>query len=291
MASSNTFKLAMCQILVGTDKAINLAAARTAIKEAAAKGAQMVALPECFNSPYATSSFPVYAETIPATAGDLNEEEQPSTAMLIAAAKESNIYLIGGSFPEKDDKGVYNTSLVISPEGELVAKHRKVHLFDIDVPGGVTFKESDTLSAGNTITTFDTPFCKVGLAICYDIRFPQLAMLMRDAGCKMLVYPGAFNTTTGPPHWELLQRARAVDNQVFVATASPARNPDSDYQAWGHSSIVSPWGEVLATCEHGPATVFADIDISKADEMRQNIPVSKQLRTDLYNTVTLKSSE
>ena len=143
--------------------------------------------------------------------------------------------------------------MVFSPEGELIAKHAKVHLFDIDIPGKQSFKESDSLTAGDSVTTFDTPWCKVlcsphlfvltgsqlitygvqiGLAICYDIRFPQLAVLMREENCKLLIYPGAFNTTTGPLHWELLQRARAVDNQCAVVTASPARNPKSAYQAW-----------------------------------------------------------
>jgi len=117
-------------------------------------------------------------------------------------------------------------------------------LFDIDVPGKITFKESDTLSPGDNLTIIDSPWGKIGVGICYDIRFPELAMLMREKGVGLMVYPGAFNTTTGPLHWELLQRARAVDNQVFVATASPARNPDSSYQAWGHSSLISPWGEV-----------------------------------------------
>jgi len=160
-------------------------------------------------------------------------------------------------------------------------------VFDISVPNGITFKESDTLSAGNSITTFDTPFCKVGLGICYDLRFPQLGMLMREQGCKLLVYPGAFNTTTGPPHWELLQRARAVDNQLYVATASPARNPESKYQAWGHSSIVSPWGDVIATTEHDPDTIIAEIDLNRVDEIRQNIPISKQARLDIYSPVSL----
>jgi len=285
-------KLAMCQILVGTDKAANLVNARKAVAAAASKGAQLVALPEVFNSPYATDSFPKYAEEIPDSAADVKEDIHPSTHMLVSAAKEANVYLIGGSFPECDAEGkIYNTCLVLDPQGSIIAKHRKMHLFDIDVPGGITFKESETLRAGNSVTTFDTPYCKVGLGICYDIRFPEYAMLLRQQSCQLLVYPGAFNTTTGPPHWELLQRGRAVDNQCFVATASPARNPESKYQAWGHSSIVSPWGDVLATTEHDPDIVFAEIDLSKTDEIRQNIPISKQVRTDIYNQVQLVNQQ
>ena len=120
------------------------------------------------------------------------------------------------------------------------------------------------------------------------MRFAELAQVMRRDGCDLLVYPGAFNTTTGPLHYELLQRARAVDNQVFVATASPARNPESKYQAWGHSSVIDPLGKVLATTGHEPDIVVAEIDLNKVAEVRRNIPISLQVRTDLYNQVSKK---
>lgn len=152
---------------------------------------------------------------------------------------------------------------------------------------------------------FDGPSgVRIGLGICYDIRFPDYAAALRRLGAAVLIYPGAFNMTTGPAHWELLQRARAVDNQLFVITASPARNPDSSYvrlaaaephrlphlpppaaptqQAWGHSSIVSPWGEVLATTEHGPAIVSAELDLSVVESTRASIPVSCQRRPEVY---------
>jgi omega-amidase len=155
-------------------------------------------------------------------------------------------------------------------------------LVDIDIPGKQTFRESDTLTAGNQVTVFETPFCKIGVAICYDIRFPELAEKMRKAGAEMFVYPGAFNTTTGPMHWELLARARAVDNQLYVACVSPSRNPDSKYQAWGHSSLVNPWGDVTATCDHTDAILVENVDLTKVREMRQSIPTSSQKRFDLY---------
>jgi omega-amidase len=186
---SNRLKLAMCQFLVGADKVANLATARAAVKEAAEKGAQLVALPECFNSPYATDCFPEYAEEIPKASGDVDAEKHPSTAMLIEAAKENKVYLIGGSFPEKDSEGVYTSCVIVSPEGELLGKHRKMHLFDISVPGGITFKESDTLSAGNSVTTFDTPYCKIGVGICYDLRFPELYRALVAAGAEVLAVP------------------------------------------------------------------------------------------------------
>ncbi|GBM25775.1 Omega-amidase NIT2, partial [Araneus ventricosus] len=116
-----------------------------------------------------------------------------------------------------------------------------VHLFDIDIPGKITFKESDALAPGKSLTTFTMGKWKIGLGICYDIRFPLMANIYAEKGCNLLVYPGAFNMTTGPAHWELLQRARAVDNQLYVATISPARDETASYHAWGHSTLVSPW--------------------------------------------------
>ena len=215
----------------------------------------------------------------------------PSAVLVQEMARKHGVWIVGGSVPERDENDkIYNTCLVFNPEGKVVAKHRKVHLFDIDVPGGITFFESDTLSAGNTMTSFETPWCPIGVGICYDIRFPAYAMLVRqETGCKILVYPGAFNMTTGPAHWELLQRARALDNQCFVLTASQARAepPEKEgkyphYTAWGHSSATSPWGDVLATTDEKEDVVVVDLDLSKVDSARQSIPLSTQLRGDLY---------
>ncbi|KUF97445.1 hypothetical protein AM588_10008495 [Phytophthora nicotianae] len=125
----------------------------------------------------------------------------------------------------------------------------------------------------------------MGVGICYDIRFPELSMLMKKQGAKVLLFPGAFNLTTGPAHWELLQRARAVDNQLYVAATSPARGPEGGYQAWGHSTVISPWGEVVATCGHGESVVYAEVDLEKVEEMRRNIPTTNQSRSDLYELV------
>jgi len=271
--ATSSFKFAACQLLVSDDKQANVETARKAIDEAAGNGAKVVALPECFDCPYSNACFPTYAEETPSG---------PASQMLQEAARRNKIYLIGGSLPERDGDKIYNTCQVFGPEGQLLAKHRKIHLFDIDVPGKITFRESDTLTAGQTLTLFDTEYCKIGVGICYDIRFPELAMLYAKRGAKFLVYPGAFNMTTGPAHWELLQRGRAVDNQLYVAAISPARNPKSTYQAWGHSTIVAPWGDVVATTEHEPGIVYADIDISKVDEMRASIPVYQQKRKELY---------
>ena len=205
------------------------------------------------------------------------------------AQRARDAHPTAGSIPERGDPAapggppcIYNTCVAFGPDGELLARHRKVHLFDIDVPGRITFRESDTLTGGDRLAVFDTPYGRVGLGICYDMRFPQLALLLRAAGCTILAYPGAFNTTTGPVHWELLQRCRALDTQCFVLTPAPARNPDAKYQAWGHSTIVSPWGEVLATTDEAPGTVTAELRLGHVAEVRGSIPVGVQARDDLY---------
>jgi omega-amidase len=130
----------------------------------------------------------------------------------------------------------------------------------------------------------ETEYGRIGIAICYDMRFPELASLYAQHGCKMICYPGAFNMNTGPKHWELLQRARAVDNQLFVATASPARDSSEGavYKAWGHSTVCDPMGEIIATTEHGPDIIYADLDLTKVEQVRGMIPVWSQRRTDVY---------
>ncbi|XP_068921461.1 omega-amidase NIT2 isoform X1 [Petaurus breviceps papuanus] len=266
------FRLALIQLRVSSVKSDNLTRASELIKKAASQGAKIIALPECFNSPYGTNYFPEYAETIPGE----------STEKLSELAKENQVYLVGGSIPEEDGGKFYNTCTVFGPDGTLLTKHRKLHLFDIDVPGRIRFQESETLSAGDSLSMFETPYCKVGVGICYDIRFAELAQVYSQRGCHLLLYPGAFNLTTGPAHWELLQRGRAVDNQVFVATASPARDVDASYVAWGHSTVVSPWGEILAQAGIDETIVYANIDIKKLVEVRQQIPVLSQKRGDLY---------
>ncbi|CAM5080174.1 unnamed protein product [Eretmochelys imbricata] len=267
------FRLALIQLHVSTVKSDNLNKACGLIRKATAQGAKVVALPECFNSPYSTKYFPEYAEKIPGE----------STQKLSEVAKECGIYLIGGSIPEEDAGKLYNTCTVFGPDGAMLAKHRKMHLFDINVPGKIQFQESETLSPGDSFSVFDTPYCKVGLGICYDIRFAELAQIYAQKGCQLLVYPGAFNMTTGPAHWELLQRGRAVDNQVYVATASPARDEKASYIAWGHSTVVNPWGEVIAKAGTEETVIYTDIDLKKLAEIRQQIPLHTQKRSDLYS--------
>ncbi|TDZ67233.1 Hydrolase [Colletotrichum trifolii] len=280
-------KLACIQLASGADKAANLANARAKVLEAASAGANIVVLPECFNSPYGCDYFPKYAETL--LPSPPTEEQSPSFHALAAMASESGAYLVGGSIPELDGETgkFYNTSLVFSPGGQLLATHRKVHLFDIDIPGKITFRESEVLSPGNSVTVVDLPeYGRISVAICYDIRFPELAMIAARKGCFALVYPGAFNLTTGPMHWRLLGQGRAVDNQIYVAMCSPARDLSASYHAWGHSLIIDPLANVLVEAEEKETTVYWDLDGAKIDEARRNIPINTQRRFDVYPDVS-----
>ncbi|KAK0635769.1 carbon-nitrogen hydrolase [Bombardia bombarda] len=212
-------------------------------------------------------------------------------------ARDNNIYLIGGSIPElatdptssdPSSKTYYNTSLTFSPTGALLATHRKVHLFDIDIPGQITFRESDVLSPGNQLTIVDLlpDYGRIAVAICYDIRFPELAMIAARKGCFALVYPGAFNTTTGPLHWKLQGQARAMDNQIYVALCSPARDMGAGYHAYGHSMIVDPMAKVLVEAEEGEEIVSFQLEGAKIEETRRNFPLRDQRRFDVYPDVS-----
>lgn len=252
---------------------------------------QLIVLPECFNSPYGAAHFPTYAETIgyqPGEPYDPIKSESETVRMLSSVAKETGTWLVGGTIPEREVStgNLYNTTTVYSPQGKLAAFFRKIHLFDIDIPGKITFKESETLTGGNSLAHFDTEFARIGLGVCYDVRFPELTAIGARQGCQVFIYPGAFNLTTGPLHWQLLQRARAVDNQVFFGMCSPARDLTAGYHAWGHSLVVDPMGTVLAEAGHEEEIVHVHIDPRVFEEARAGIPVTTQRRFDVYPNVS-----
>lgn len=267
------FVLALCQLQVGMNKEENLQRAREMVVQAVQKGAQLVVLPEMFQCPYDGKYFPSFAEEIPG--GE-------TTRFLIELARELGIYLCGGSIPEQGTDGIYNTSLLLDPEGKISLKHRKIHLFDIDVPGGITFRESDTLQAGDQLGVLETPLGRLGLMICYDIRFPELVRLLALQGAEMILLPAAFNRITGPPHWELTLRARALDNQVFVVGVSPARNDTASYVAYGHSLVADPWGKVVVEGGEGEELILVTIDGEELEKVRENLPLLQHRREDLY---------
>lgn len=266
---------------LGPNKVQNLANARLKVLSAASEGASLIILPECFNSPYSTAKFREYAEPLSSSP---DPERSPSFAALAQMARDTNAFIVGGSVPESDESGkIYNTCAVYSPEGKLLAAHRKMHLFDIDVPGGMCFHESDTLSAGDQITIVDLEgYGKIGLGICYDMRFAEPSTIAAREGAFALIYPSAFNTTTGPLHWELLGRARAVDNQVFTILCSQARDPASSYPAWGYSLVSDPMGRVVSGTDEKESTIYAVLEPEAIQTSRQAIPITFQRRYDVY---------
>lgn len=268
----DNFTVALCQMKVVEDKAQNIEHALSMIIEAASQS-DLVILPEMWNCPYQTTLFPEYAE---------EKEKSPTLNAISGAAKREDVYIVAGSIPEKHEGKIYNSSFIFNPQGEIMDVHRKVHLFDIDVPGKISFKESETLTAGNQITVVDTPLCRIGICICYDIRFSELLRLMALEGAQIIIVPGAFNMTTGPAHWKPLIQVRAVDNQVFMAAISPARDYDAFYVAYGHSMVADPWGSILKEAGTGEEIIYAPIDLDIIPKIRQELPILKNRRTDLY---------
>ena len=222
-------------------------------------------LPEIFTCPYDNKCFPEFAES----------DGGSAYRFLSELARDRRMYVIGGSVPELENGKIYNTSYVFDRSGNLIGKHRKVHLFDIDVKGGQYFKESDVLSPGDTRTVFDTEYGKMGVCICFDIRFPDLFMEMRDAGVKMVFVPAAFNMTTGPAHWEILFRSRALDQQIFMLGCSPARDEYASYVAYGHSILTDPWGKVVKELGAEEGILAAQINLDTVENVRQQIPLRK----------------
>ncbi|MPM78168.1 Deaminated glutathione amidase [bioreactor metagenome] len=203
------------------------------------------------------------------------------------SARENGIYVVAGTMPELVGDKIYNTSYVFDRNGEKIAKHRKMHLFDIDIEGGQRFKESDTLSPGQEVTVFETEFCKIGLAVCYDIRFPELSRLMAMEGAEAIIIPGAFNMTTGPAHWELHFRARALDNQVYTIGVSPARDMEASYHSYGNSIAASPWGNVLCRMDEKEGYVIQEIDTDYVKKIRNELPLLKHRRADVYELIKI----
>lgn len=268
----HTLTVAQVQMRVTRDRAENIAAACRLIRRAAEQGAEFVMLPEMFCCPYENSAFRPYGE----------EQDGPAQRALSALAAALGIWIVGGSIPELEENRVYNTSFVYDSAGRQVARHRKMHLFDISVEGGQTFRESDTLSPGGEITVFDTPWGKMGLCICFDLRFEELARLMALRGARVIFVPAAFNMTTGPAHWELLFRQRAVDNQLFTVGTSPARSESETYVAWGHSIVCDPWGSILHQCGAEEEISITSLDLHRVESVRRQLPILRARREDIY---------
>ena len=265
-------KIGIVQMITCEDKEKNINRAKEGIEECVKKGAEIVILPEIFNSPYDTKKFREYSE----------EQNGKTWTFLSNIAKKNKIILIGGSIPEKENDKIYNTSFIFNEDGSQIARHRKMHLFDIDVEGGQRFKESESLTAGDSVCVFNTPFCKIGVCICFDMRFPELSRLMVLKGAEIIIVPAAFNMTTGPPHWELMFRQRAVDNQCFTIGVAPARNMESSYISYANSIIANPWGSVIYKANEKESFDVIDINLNEVKSIRKQLPLLSARRTDIY---------
>jgi len=273
-------KISLLQTPVSGDKEENLSEAGKYIKSASGQGADLAVLPEMFCCPYAGESFVKNAEPV---SGKI-------WSFLSETAKRYSLYLVGGSIPELEGERIYNTSFVFDRGGNLIARHRKMHLFNVDIEGGQKFRESDTFSAGGDITLFNTEFGRFGLCICFDMRFPELTRLMALGGAKMIIAPAAFNMTTGPMHWETMFRQRAVDDQVFTVGVSPARDESGVYVSYANSILCSPWGTVLAHANAAPELITAEIDFSEVERARAQLPLLSARREDVYALTPLAAA-
>ena len=270
--SDSKFRLAVCQLRTRREKSDTLIRAEEMIREAALNGASVVVLPEMFTSLCSHEYFGQYAEPG-------NGETFQS---LSRWAAEYNVIVIGGSIPETEQGKLFNSSYVFDRNGDLLARHRKVHMFDIDLKDQFTFNESDSFTAGDDYCVFDTELGRFGVAICFDIRFPEYIRGLARRGAELILLPAQFTVPTGEKHWDLMTRARAVDNEVRVVGAEAARDPDGPFQCWGHSIIVSPYGEIIAQANEQEQILYGDIDLNQVERVRSQLPTFLKLRDDLY---------
>lgn len=265
-------RAAVIQINSGQDRSRNIQVAGDLVTAAAADGAELVVLPEKWSL---FGSGHVLADGAETCEGE---------AILAARkwARGNRIHLLAGSFTEVSPAGLpTNTSVLINPRGEIEAEYRKLHMFDVEA-GGVEYRESDHEQAGEEITVATAGDLRVGLTICYDIRFPELYRALLDLGVNCYTVPAAFTAATGKDHWEPLLRARAIENQAFMLAANQIGEAEPAYSSWGHSMIVGPWGEILATVEDGEGFAAADLDLAGQAEVKRKLPAVTHRRPDLF---------
>ena len=266
--------LACCQLRTELDWAATMDKAGAMVRDAARQGAQIVVLPEMFCCPYSSRYFHDFAR----------RGHEETVAALSRWAAENRVLLVGGSVPEREGDRLYNSCFVFDEQGRQIARHRKVHLFDIDLPQ-LRVRESDTISPGGQVTTFETRWGTMGAAVCFDLRFPELFRAMAVRGARVIFLPAQFSRSTGRAHWKMALTARAVDNECFLVGASAARFEGFDYECWGHSAVLDPFGQTLAEADEGEQILHAEIDLARVEEVRRQLPTFLHLRRDVY-TVT-----
>jgi deaminated glutathione amidase len=260
------FRAGLVQMTTGPDVAANLAAATTLIRDAVAQGAQYVQTPE-ITTLMESDRAKLFVATRP-------EEGNPALAHFRALARELAIWLHVGSMGVlKSNEKVVNRAFLISPAGVVTARYDKIHMFDVDLPDGEKYRESRNFAPGDTAVVADLPWGKLGMTICYDMRFPALYRALAHAGATMLAVPAAFTVPTGKAHWHTLLRARAIEAQCFVMAAAQAGTHPSGRQTYGHSLVIAPWGEIIAEADGTtPMAIIADIDLALVTEARSRVP-------------------
>jgi predicted amidohydrolase len=268
-------RAAVVQLNSTSDKARNLAAAESLVRAAAADGAELVSLPEKWNLLAAGEELLAGAEML---------DDGPSVGAARTWAKDLGIHLLAGSISEQGGPSgkAFNTSVLIGPDGEDIAAYRKIHMFDVDVDG-VAYRESEHEEAGEEIVSAPLAGTTIGLSVCYDLRFPELYRILAVRGARILAVPSAFTAVTGRDHWEPLLRARAIENQAFVLAPNQVGEAPPHFSSYGHSAIVDPWGEVLATAPDEECFVAADLDLAAQDRVRESLPSLANRRPRAYS--------
>ena len=258
------FLAAAIQMLASEDKEAHLREAQVRIREAASRGAKVVALPEVFNWRGDNAEEKRNSEPIPG----------PTSELMARLARELRIHLLAGSCLEEipGDRKSYNTSLFFGPDGNVLARYRKIHLFDVQIERGVSTLESETRQPGEEVVVADTEFGRMGLTICYDLRFPELYRALSGNGAQVIFVPSAFTALTGEAHWEPLLQARAIENQVYVIAPDQVGHNPKSFATYGNSLIVDPWGRILARAPDMSAVIFAEIDLAYLAKVRKELP-------------------
>jgi predicted amidohydrolase len=268
--------VAAVQLNSNGEKPRNLEVAERLVRAAAADGAELVALPEKWNLLAAGEELLAGAEPL----------DGPSLGAARAWARELGIHLLAGSVPEATAERAFNTSVLIGPDGEDLAVYRKVHLFDVEA-GGVTYRESAHEQPGEELATAAAGELVVGLSVCYDLRFPELYRILTLRGADLLAIPSAFTSATGRDHWEVLLRARAIEDQAFVLAPNQVGTAPPHFDSWGHSAIVDPWGRLLAVAGAGESFIAADLDLAERERVRESLPALAHRRPAAYEWPTV----
>jgi predicted amidohydrolase len=264
------FRVAAAQLTSTADAAANLEASERLARRAAREGAQLVAFPENF------AFLRREGEPLP----EAKALADGPAAWAAGLARELGLWILAGSVAERTRGGrrVHNTSVLVAPDGRFAAVYRKIHLFDAEVPGSGTLRESDVVAPGRRVVVARTPLGRLGLSICYDLRFPELYRALAARGAEVLFVPSAFTHYTGSHHWETLLRARAIENQAWVVAPAQSGRHGPRRRSWGHTMVVDPWGAVVAYREQGTGLVVADVDLDRVDAVRKAMPCQSHRR-------------